>query len=410
MHEKNSWPIGKGDRKRPAYSLHEKIDICRGLFAFLVVSAHSLELAWVLDPIGMHRLRPWLASVLTHGLGTGLYYVMGFFVISGYCIQLSVMRLSASTGFSIKIYTLARISRVFPLYYLALFTTLIIERLVASIRVPVWGNGLNAGTLINQIFVLQDFTQTYGSFAPSWSITNEVAYYILFGLLVALLARSSLRPAQLGMYLCVVIGAVSLVIYRCAWQSRIVLSTGLLFGLGVNWFLGALIATHGKEMIRVPIVRIVAPLWPVVFLITVTLWCSQRVNLEFIYLGSGLAFTLLLLRFLQCEAMGGSQSQHNQRSLPVFLGLASYPTYLFHGPLLLLFGSLIKRLDATPSWWTVWVLGAGVAIMFGLLLGYLAERPFMAYRARYLRHMSQSRSRSPQRQGFTCVGIQQSSI
>ena len=218
-----------------------------------MVSAHALELASVLDPVGMQSLNPWLARFLTYGVGTGLYYVMGFFVISGYCIQLSVRRLSTTGGFPLKTYLLARVSRILPLYYVALFTTVITEGILVTNRVPVWSNGLNRSVLLGQIFVVQNFTQTYGSFAPSWSITNEVVYYALFGLLAALVARSKIHPANPGMFLCIAVGATSQLIYRTGYHSPVVLGIGLLFGLGFNWFLGALIALHADDIARSPV-------------------------------------------------------------------------------------------------------------------------------------------------------------
>src|SRR5271165_3337537 len=96
------------------YSLSQKIDICRGLFSFLVVTAHALELALVLDPHSMEQVHPWIYSFLKHGAGNGLYYVMGFFVISGYCIQCSVVRLSTNTTFPLRTYLMARLTRILP--------------------------------------------------------------------------------------------------------------------------------------------------------------------------------------------------------------------------------------------------------------------------------------------------------
>ena len=54
-----------------------------------------------------------------------------------------------------------------------------------------------------QLFVIQNFTQTFGSFAPSWSITNEVFYYLFYGLLVAARHDGAGAPAMVGMAICV---------------------------------------------------------------------------------------------------------------------------------------------------------------------------------------------------------------
>ena len=87
---------------RPSIRLraHDKIDVCRGLFAFLVVGAHGLEMTWSITPEVPDRL-PWLAHrVLRIAVGNGIYWVMGFFVISGYCIYLSASAASRMALFS----------------------------------------------------------------------------------------------------------------------------------------------------------------------------------------------------------------------------------------------------------------------------------------------------------------------
>ena len=79
-------------RQRRPLSSNEKIDICRGLFAFLVVAAHAVDISWVIHPEVPGRFPGWLHDVLLYVVAAGVYWVIGFFVISGYCIQLSVER------------------------------------------------------------------------------------------------------------------------------------------------------------------------------------------------------------------------------------------------------------------------------------------------------------------------------
>ena len=90
--------------------------------------------------------------------------------------------------FPIKVYLVARLSRILPLYYVALLFTMLVELLIAPGRPQAWPNGLNPSVLISQFFVVQNLIQTYGSFASSWSITNELIYYALYGLLAMLRA------------------------------------------------------------------------------------------------------------------------------------------------------------------------------------------------------------------------------
>src|SRR5438270_139430 len=106
-HDRPPIPPGAG-----RFSLHEKIDVCRGLFAALVVMAHSLEIAWGVHPGAREGLPAGVGDLVFGVFGTGTYYVMGFFVLSGYCIHLSVARSMGAGRFPAGRYFVARLSRI----------------------------------------------------------------------------------------------------------------------------------------------------------------------------------------------------------------------------------------------------------------------------------------------------------
>jgi peptidoglycan/LPS O-acetylase OafA/YrhL len=85
------------------------------------------------------------------------------------------------------------------------------------------------------------------------------------------------------------------------------------------------------------------------------------------------------------------------------LGLASYPTYLFHGPLLMLVGSAILRWRLVTDWRVTWAILVLVGLSSGIALGYLAERPIMRWRAALLRRIGSSRS--PEVGGLAPIGV-----
>ena len=368
------------------FSLHEKIDVCRGLFAALVVMAHSLEISW-----GIHRDAmmdgPPLQRMLVFGIfGTGTYYVMGFFVLSGYCIHLSVARSMDADRFPLKRYTIARLSRILPLYYLALLATVPIEWLIAGARPIEWPHGIDRATFLGQIVMIQNMTQrTFGSFAASWSITNEVFYYLLYGVLAWLLARSRLRPAWVGMGLCAALAVVGQVLYVTGGRHPYVYRTGMMFGLGMLWFQGALVAVHGRDLIARPWVRRVAACWPLLLAATFG-WKTLDLPANGFYPLAGWAFTLMLLNFLRTPNVAAPTSASPWRKRFVTtLGLSSYPMYLFHGPLLMLAGSVMMRLGLATDWRLTWGLLLVLGITSGTALGWLVERPLMDWRASLLR-------------------------
>src|SRR4051812_13881462 len=85
-------PRPHGPDRAGGLSLHEKIDVCRGVFAALVVMAHSVEISWGVHRDAVARMPKLVHAVIFGVFGTGTYYVFGFFVLSGYCIHLSVER------------------------------------------------------------------------------------------------------------------------------------------------------------------------------------------------------------------------------------------------------------------------------------------------------------------------------
>ena len=174
--------------RRDAFTRHEKIDLCRGLFAALVVVAHAIQIAWAVHPGGVAAMSPRLHDALDAIFRTGTIYVMGFFVISGYCIHLSVARQLAAGRFRLQPYLIARLTRILPLYYLGLILAVAVEWTIADARPITWPHGVEGQVLVGQLVLIQNVTETFGSFAPSWSITNEAFYYVLYGLLACLAA------------------------------------------------------------------------------------------------------------------------------------------------------------------------------------------------------------------------------
>ncbi|MHC5541959.1 acyltransferase family protein, partial [Singulisphaera rosea] len=378
----------RATRTRLGLSAHEKIDICRGLFAFFVVSAHVLDICRDLRPDAFRALPASLDRLIYLSLEHGIYWVMGFFVISGYCIHLSVERLGASGRFPLRTYLIARFTRILPLYYAALLFTVLTEVLMVGARPGVWPNGLSPLVFLAQVFIIQNFTETFGAFGPSWSITNEVAYYIFYGFLASRPLGRKMAPAPLGMVLCVVIATFMQILYTTIAHTPFVLGIGLLFGLGINWFLGALVASYSRTLLGYRVVRVFAHAWLPLLLGIIYLRCQHDLPNQIIFLACGVAFSLMLLRFLdEDHANPEVRTPARWSEFIRVLGLASYPTYLFHGPIIMLLGSLILRCGLVIDWRILWVVCTGVGIATGLALGLLVEGPTMTWRAAFLRRL-----------------------
>ncbi len=242
---------------------------------------------------------------------------------------------------------------------------------------------------------MQNLSQTFGSFAPSWSITNEMFYYIFYGALVCFALKRGIRAVKLGMIVCLAVALPMDLLYFGWIRSRFVACLGLLFGLGVFWFLGALVAEYREALRCSPMAKSASRCWPLLLAAAVAMWFSQHVHLQVVYVVLAVAFTVMLIRIVASEQ--GSAGRNDRRRASRFvemLGLASYPTYLFHGPLLLLVGSAILRWKLVSDWRLTWLILVCVGISTGIALGYLAERPIMIWRAAFLDRLRSQRTPS----------------
>lgn len=372
---------------REGFSLHEKIDVCRGLFAALVVMAHGLEVSWKVSPASIATTPEWLRNFLFCVFGTGTYYVMGFFVLSGYCIHLSVARSMKEERFPVKQYLAARMTRILPLYYIGLLATLAVEWLISDVRPREWPHGLDVGTFVAQVFMVQNLKETFGAYASTWSITNEVFYYLFYGLLACLAAGRPSRPAWVGMAACVAVAMVTQTLYVTIGRNPFVYKTGMLMGLGMLWFMGALVAIHGKEWVKNAWVVRGTAVWPVVLAVAIV-WKTLNLTPHGLYLISGLAFTLMLLRMIAKSPEKAPANAGRLRTEGIALmGLASYPLYLFHGPVQMLVGSWLMRVSFVADWRMTWAIMVAAGLVSGTALGWYLERPVMAWRAATLRRL-----------------------
>ncbi|APW61671.1 acyltransferase family protein [Paludisphaera borealis] len=397
---------GRATASNAPYSLTEKIDVCRGVLAFLVVASHAWLMAEVFDPHWGDGLPAPIRNVVGSVAGAGQHYVMGFFVLSGYCIQGSVQRLAARDGrFPLKAYLVARLTRVLPLYYLALAFAVAVEIAIAPHRPNYWRFGLDSGTFLHQLFLTQGFTQTLGAFSASWSITNEVVYYLVFGLVAAAFGPAGSRPATIGLALTVGIGLAFQALDRAGLHHPVVPRSAILFGLGSVWFLGALTAVHADRLPTVPGLPTVARLWPLAVAASMAMRCDGRIPQRNIYLAAGVAFTLMLIHFMIQDQAAGRPASRAPRPYTAFLALVSYPVYLFHGPVLLAFGAAVEWTDAAAPLWLLYPAGTVIGVGCCLPLGRLAERPLLAWRAGVLKRLNSAPAREPAPIAVPALGV-----
>ena len=101
----------------------------------------------------------------------------------------------------------------------------------------------------------------------------------------------------MGLGVCVAVAAVMQVLYVTVGHNQAVYRTGGLFGLGMLWFEGALVAIYGKEWVKIGWVRSAARLWPAALAFVIA-WKTALLPPHGLYLISGVAFSLMLLHLI----------------------------------------------------------------------------------------------------------------
>jgi peptidoglycan/LPS O-acetylase OafA/YrhL len=178
----------------------------------------------------------------------------------------------------------------------------------------------------------------------------------------------------------------------------------MVFGLGSIWFLGAIVADRADRLPGLRAARWASACWPLLLVAAMVLWHGQWTSQRVVYLTSGVAFTLLLMRMVIQEHDAGPAPKRPPRSFVQALGLASYPTYLLHGPVLQGVGAAFHAAGARPSWRLYWPLATSLSIGLGWGVGLWIERPFLAWRAGLLASLKRSSNRAP-RPGATAAPV-----
>ncbi|OIP68707.1 MAG: hypothetical protein AUK48_15605 [Oscillatoriales cyanobacterium CG2_30_44_21] len=131
-------------------------------------------------------------SIFYFFTGFGRLPVLLFFVLSGFFISRSILRLVKKDNWSWKGYLIDRLVRLeivlIPALFLTLFWDTISQILIENYQlVKISGGNISPVNFVGNVLFLQTiFFDNYGSNYPLWSLSNEFWYYILFPLLLFL--------------------------------------------------------------------------------------------------------------------------------------------------------------------------------------------------------------------------------
>ncbi len=371
------------------------IDLLRGLFAILVLISHAI--GSYEREFSESTENPIFQSIVS-ALSAGSIWVYGFFVLSGFCIHLSVNNLIAKGKYSHRNYLLARITRIYPLFFvgllLALATSIFVDLVRDGESLSTALSELSGARIIATLLMLQNFHLVIPEYGPSWSITNEWLYYLVWPVCLALGLYRGNRALIWSVLIAMGITGVAAVCYKLGvgpGDGRLFVPFWTIFFSMLAWIAGVACLVYLPQLLQ-----IVRQYGAIVLLIFV-LSFSALYLIRYYYLMKGapalvmypievaaaVSFALGILLLDRVPLTGPAVTR-----ICGYLGSLSYPLYLFHDQIL---RSIRAVYDATAQSWNPY-LAVAFAVMVCLIIsgtiGVYLENSIMSWRKRFLKKHS----------------------
>jgi peptidoglycan/LPS O-acetylase OafA/YrhL len=335
----------------------EELDVLRGAAALCVVLSHySSHCAryFGAGPFGVH-----LPTIY------GFHAVQLFFMISGFVIYFTLERSATWKDFAFS-----RVTRLYPAYWTSVTLMVLLERVVFGR--PVW-----IGGYVTNMTMFQEFLGFSNLDNVFWSLTIEVAFYVIMGVLlsVGLSARIEL------------VGAIWLVL-ACLWSAVdqylgialpaalprvLILRYAPFFVAGIAFYL---VSRRGPTPVRLGLIA--AALASAAFIDG--LWDADTPAIAWSDLLYRLGVAVVLFG-LFALAVGG-RLRFAVSPVTLWFGTISYCLYLSHRNLG--YSTLFRLHDRGVAISTSFLIALADALILAVVLTYAVERPAMrALRRRY---------------------------
>lgn len=354
-----------------------RIDRMRGLLAIGVMLGHAILFAQEssLEPAGTL-----FAITVPSRPYFGFICVVGFIVLSGYCIGRSTVR-----NFSPSRYAFMRVTRLYPLLSVAALLTAAVEWWAFGNphRSIYWAKGIDVRTFLYAVGGLSGFWGQFGALAAAYTISFELMYYLIWGLAMT---ASSRRPARA---LLLAMGVATVLIALQPRLQDIVTSEGnhnflpLAIALIPAWLLGAALCVFERAWTNVA--RFI-PIWATWIAL---LWTFARGFDQFqkprvmqADYSDVAYFSIMSLLFVLVLAAWLARPAPAQNATDKRLGEISYPLFLIHGPVIVGVQFAMNRMNFHQSFDVSLAILVSASVGVAATLTVLVERPLMAWRRR----------------------------
>jgi peptidoglycan/LPS O-acetylase OafA/YrhL len=293
----------------------------RGIAAIWVVLFHFCPTAAAF----LHW--PWPHGALTRGyLGVDL-----FFVLSGYVIGLSYTKaIAEGGGAGFARFWIGRAFRILPLHW---FMMLAYGALVLAWPSQLSGQALTAPNFIASFLLLQSwgFGDPMAWNWPTWSLSAEMAAYVIFPALVWGVMRFPLRAGA-----AVAAAFVSLALFAAVLIA--IDRTSLNITGRLSLVRCALEFSAGFCLTRAPLAAL-RPIWAETLCAAGVAIVAAAASVPALELSAPFGFTLIIAA---CAAPSRLARAAFANPVSVYLGRISYSIYLVHAVLLVLFEALVR--------------------------------------------------------------------
>jgi len=341
----------------------------------------SIDILRAIAALGVFYYHQHIGAILAHYFGLtwlqttdnfGAFYAVPlFFLISGYCIHLSNIKyLKNKQALPLKEYYRRRFLRIYPPYLIALLFSLFVKFAIHPNIV------LSKGNFFVHIFLLQGFTVTYFKSINLvlWTISVEMAFYILYPIFYYLRLRFSLNHALL---LALAVSSISILFFGIKGSVSNP-ERFCVFNIWFAWCCGAFLADkmtlsheHFKKSVYILTYAFIllAFILPIPLQSSAWLLIKDQINI--------LIWAAPLIILINNENWFTS---NRSLILKLFsaIGLSSYSLYLFHDPLTALKNYLVHAflpLKLQPAGILIGVFLIPLITWFSFLY---IEKPFLA--------------------------------
>ena len=350
-----------------------RIDRLRGLLAIGVLLGHAIDLAHLSVPTSSGTL---FSIAMATRPYFGFVCVVGFIVLSGYCIARSTMK-----GFAIGEYSMMRVTRVYPLLIVAVLLTALVEWVAfdSPYRPDMWVIGRDVRKFIAALAGFSGFKGPFGALAPAYTISFELLYYVIWGL--AMMAASGRGRRAL---LFAAAAGVMLIVFGSRLRASLGWFAGFLPVAGIvifpGWLLGAALALVQDRVTRVA--RVI-PVWAA-WMLFVTVYAylvdvfASTPN-EYFHVGH---YTIVAGLFFTIVAASLARPSPARNATDTWLGEISYPLFVIHGPAIMGLQFAMNARGITLPFAVNLAILLAAAFGAAMLLLTFVERPVMAWRRR----------------------------